>query len=176
MNHGVTLTLTVDTTDLDARYVAHEISPAEYALHVVTRSRVAYPVLAELEATDLLRLVPGLPEAVTTALAGETLAALTTGFLSLGGATAVTTRMVFPADLFGADAFATDEELVLKPHADPAHPGHQFVAWLTELSAGDLDDRTAGPWFAATPQAALVAALDEMHQFALGEPSAGAPQ
>ncbi|MEI7772922.1 MAG: hypothetical protein WCI67_23230 [Chloroflexales bacterium] len=171
------LTIQIDHTDLAAKHGPQAPGGAmnahAYAAEVVMRARIPYPFLAELPAPVILRLVPGLPEQVMTCRDGDALAAHAVAFLggyaSEGPEIAVLGRLAFSPEQLYADLQPQGELVVLEPHRDPAHPGHRYVAWLTELIYGDVDDRTAGPWFAASPMAALCAAIDHMCQLSLGE-------
>lgn len=179
------LTIAIDHADLAAKYAPqHHGGPIDahaYASEVVMRARIPYPFLDHLPAAVILRLVPGLPEQVITCRDGDELADRTIAFLSLAGEhpedpplIEVLERVSFSAEMVYPDLLDADEYIVLEPHVDEAHPGRKFAAWVTELIYGDVDDRTAGPWFGASPMAALCAAMDWLEQVTLGEPTLAA--
>jgi hypothetical protein len=174
------LTIQIDHSDLAQRYgpliPGAAIDAHGYASAVVMRARIPYPFLDDLPASLILRLVPDLPEQVMTCRDGDELADRTIAFLGLAGERPedppeieVLGRVSFSAEMLYPDLLDEDEYIVLEPHADAAHPGRKFAAWVTELIYGDVDDRRAGPWFGASPMAALCAAMDYLEQLALGE-------
>lgn len=175
-----TLTILIDHADLAATYAPqHHGGPIDahaYATEVVTRARIPYPFLDHVPAALILRLIPGLPEQVVTCRDGDAILDRTFAFLGLAGedseapAPEVRERISIAAGQIYPDILDPAEYIVLEPHADPAHPGRLFVSWVTELIHGDVDDRTAGPWFGASPMASLCAALDWREQDSIGEP------
>jgi hypothetical protein len=181
-----TLTILIDHADLAAKHAPQAPGGAmnahAYAREVVIRARVPYPFLDHIPAAVILRLVPGLPEQVMTCMDGEVLLDRTIAFLALAGEhpeepplIEVLERISFSAEMVYPDLLDAGEYIVLEPHADEAHPGHKYAAWVTELIYGDVDDRSAGPWYGASPMAALCAALDWLEQVvSLGEPTLAA--
>jgi len=174
-----TSTLRIDFAprDLTDRYHRGAISAYQYATVVLQQVRAAYPFLAPMPARDLLRCIAALPEDVVTAMDGESLATQVATLLSLPSLNAerlMLSREMLPVRVFGDEQvyFGDDECIYVRPNTDPSHPGRRYVCWIAETL--DADARTAGPWYAATQAAALVASVDYLQQFHLGEPSEGA--
>lgn len=168
------LALDLDHSDLALQYDQGRLHESVYADEVISRACAAYPFLGSVPEMTVLRLVNGLPDAVRCARDGRPLSDRVVAYLGLAqgelpAVDQVRDRVIFHADQFVLGLFGYDEMLALDGYYNPEHPGRRYVAWLTELPDGDLDDRTLGPWFGATPYGALAAACDGLQQFALGE-------
>jgi|GEM_PF-1749176 len=176
----VPLTIPMDHADLalthGPTHYGGAIDAHGYARDVLHRALMSYPFLDRLPASIILRLVPGLPECVVTCRDGDALAEYTLSFLSLTEhpetplVPTVGTRLSFSDEQISRALLDPSEYIVLEPHTDEAHPGRRYIAWVTEYIYGDVDDRMAGPWYAASPMAALCAAVDYREQRQMGEP------
>jgi len=176
----VPLTIPMDHADLalthGPTHYGGAIDAHGYARDVLHRALMSYPFLDRLPASIILRLVPGLPECVVTCRDGDAILDRTIAFLALAGEPkgivpiVVNNRISISADQMYPGLLNEAEYIVLEPHTDEAHPGRRYIAWVTEYIYGDVDDRMAGPWYAASPMAALCAAVDYREQRQMGEP------